>query len=313
MTTSTLQEAAVARPLPADVALEITRLAEAHPGAVEDVDRILELRPELPATRALAQSVRVSIEKGAGFDVVSAAGLPGELHRLAYAAIGMFVGEPILRYGLLYAVADRGESYLEKQIPVSMTRANTGMHTDSSARDCVPGVVALLCERPSLSGGTSRIADARAACDWLAENEPEALRLLEQPYLRDVVTPGMGKDLETLKKNRFPIVSRGDDFQLRYMRYWVEKGHERAGEPLAPEVLEAMDALDRALARPEFGASFRLEGGDMLFVDNRRLVHGRDAYDAVPDGGRLLWRMWLGEQADEHRNDVVTDRTLAAS
>lgn len=308
MSTSTLQEAAVARPLPAEVIEEIVRLGADEPGALREPETLLELRPALPATRAFARSVRAGIDGEVGFDVVSTKGLPKAYHRLAYAALGIAVGEPILRYGLLYAVADRGESYLEKQIPVSMTRASTGMHTDSSARDCVPGVVALLCERPSLDGGTSRIANAEAACAWLGENDPESLRLLKKAYLRDVVTPGMDKGMDTLKRNRFPVVSETEDgFVLRYMRYWIEKGHERAGSPLSDDVLAAFDALDAALEREEFAAAFRLEEGDMLFVNNRRLVHGRDAYDQVPSGGRLLWRMWLDETSREASALVVSN------
>ncbi|MEM1450601.1 MAG: TauD/TfdA family dioxygenase [Planctomycetota bacterium] len=295
MTTSTLQEAAVARPLPKDAIDEIVRLGADEPEALREPEALLALRPDLPAVRSFARTVRERTYGDFGFDVISSEGLPAAYRRLAYAAIGIEYAAPILRYGLLYAVADRGESYLEKQIPVSMTRADTGMHTDSSARDCVPGVVALLCERPSLDGGMSRIASAVQACEWLALHDPKALELLQKTYIRDVVTPGMDKGLDSLKRNRFPVVSLEPEFQLRYMRYWIEKGQERAGAPLSGDVLAAFDALDAALDRPEFGVTFRLEAGQMLFVDNRRLVHGRDAYGSVPSGGRLLWRMWLDE------------------
>ncbi len=307
MSTTALQETAVARPLTPEAIEEIVQLGNARPAALREPEALLDLRPELPAVRALAQAVRGNIDGPIAYDVVSTAGLPAAYHRLAFAAIGVALAEPILRYGLLYAVADRGESYLDKQIPVSMTRADTGMHTDSSARDCVPGIVALLCERPSPEGGTSRIASAEAACAWLAANHPGALELLRRSYIRDVVTPGLDKGIDSLKRNRFPVVSMAPEFQLRYMRYWIEKGHERAGMPLSAEVLAAFDLLDEALAMPEHGVSFRLEAGDMVFVNNRRLTHGRDAYGAGPSGdpsagpssGRLLWRMWLDEKVPD--------------
>lgn len=299
MSTTSLQETAAVRPLNPEAIAEIVQLGNARPAALREPEALLELRPELPAVRAAVQAIRGSIDGEVGYGVLSTEGLPAAYQRLAFAAIGMALAEPILRYGLLYAVADRGESYLEKQIPVSMTRADTGMHTDSSARDCVPGIVALLCERPSLEGGTSRIASAEAACAWLAANHPDALELLRHSYIRDVVTPGLDKGIDSLKRNCFPVVSTEPDFQLRYMRYWIEKGHERAGMPLSKEVLAAFDRLDEALAMPEHGVSFRLEAGDMVFVNNRRLTHGRDAYGDVPSGGRLLWRMWLDEKVSD--------------
>ena len=136
---------------------------------------------------------------------------------------------------------------------------------------------------------------ARAACAALREESPEHFARLQRPFVRDVVTPGLDKGLASLRRNRFPGVRTEPEFEFRYMRYWIEKGQERAGAPRSGDVLAAFDALDAALDRPEFGVTFRLEAGQMLFVDNRRLVHGRDAYGSVPSGGRLLWRMWLDE------------------
>lgn len=272
-------------------------LAATERGLAREPERLLELRPDLGAARELADAVRGRVYGDDGFARIAFAPLPRALHRLAYAALGLAFGEPVLRYGFLYEVADRGGSHLDSAIPISMTRAATGLHTDSSARDCVPGAIALLCERPSVDGGTSRIADARAACAWLAEHAPEHRARLAKSFIRDVVTPGLDKGLDSLRRNRFPIAKDEPEFEFRYMRFWIERGQDRAGRPLEEDDLAALDALDAALVRPEFGASFRLEAGEALFLDNRRFVHGRDAYDQVPDGGRLLWRMWLDERA----------------
>ncbi|MEM7306633.1 MAG: TauD/TfdA family dioxygenase [Planctomycetota bacterium] len=264
---------------------------------VQAPERLLETRPELPAVADLAARVAARVRGPSGMALVRAAELAPRVQRLAFAALGLAIAEPILRYGLLYAVHDRGGSYRESAIPVSKTRAATGFHTDSSAWNCVPGVVALLCERPSPAGGASRVTHAERACAWLAERDPAALAQLRRSYVRDVVTPGAERTAAALRRNRFPVVALEPDFQLRYMRYWIEKGHERAGEPLDADALRAFDALDAALARPAWSARFRLEAGDMLFLDNRRLAHGREAYADSPGDGRLLWRLWLDERA----------------
>jgi len=292
--------APLARALPGSVREEILRLADFEPALLQAPERLLERRWTCPAVKSFADSILARLNGSQGFDVVRCDRLPQPHRRLAYAMLGLSLGEPILRYGLLYAVADRGQSHLESRIPVSMTRASTGMHTDSSARDCVPGLVGLYCERASLEGGTSRIADAEAACAWLGEHEPEVIGILERPYLRDVVTPGLDRGPDALLRNRFPVVARTQrGFLVRYMRFWIEKGHERAGIPLSEEATMAFDRLDAVLARPEFSTAFRLEAGDALFLDNCRRLHGRDAYAAVPEGGRLLWRMWLDETSED--------------
>ena len=72
------------------------------------------------------------------------------------------------------------------------------------------------------------------------------------------------------------------------MRYWIERGHARAGLPLGPEDLAAFDALDARLEDPANVLAFRMAPGEMLFVDNTTTAHDRDAYEDDPAAPRLL-------------------------
>lgn len=274
----------------------IVAFGAAHPQCLRDPDQLVDEHHQVAELEELVAEVRSALNDGAGFILLRHATLPLAYGRLAFCLIGSMLAPPILRYGFHYAVRDTGELHTEKAIPISKTRASTGLHTDSSARDCIPGSVALYCERPSLDGGVSCVADAAAACRWIAEHRPEVIERLEKTFIRKIVTPGLDKGLDSLRRNRFPIVGWEPMFEFRYMRYWIVEGHKEAGQALGPEEIEALDVLDAALAMAEHQAHFRLESGDMLFVNNTHLVHGRTAYDKVPSGGRLLWRMWLGER-----------------
>lgn len=293
----TWQRAHATVPLSDEAAGAIVRFGNANPGLLREPSGLLTEAASLEELRPLADWLRSELETGPGFAAIRVGELGLAYARLAFGLLGVMLAPPIDRYGFHYAVADTGQSYEKKAIPVSMTRASTGLHTDSSARDCVPGIVALLCERPSPTGGRSIIADAYAACGWIAENRPDVGRILQRSFVRKIVTPGLDKGLDSLRRNRFPIVRWEPDFQFRYMRYWIEEGQKELGRPLDRDELDALDLLDEVLARPEYSASFRLDAGDMLFLNNTHLVHGRTAYDAVPAGGRLLWRMWLDELA----------------
>jgi alpha-ketoglutarate-dependent taurine dioxygenase len=68
--------------------------------------------------------------------------------------------------------------------------------------------------------------------------------------------------------------------------------------PLTPEQQRALDALDGWLNRPELRAEFDLRTGDMLFINNRWLLHNRTAFEDYPEPERRrhLVRLWL--QAD---------------
>lgn len=80
------------------------------------------------------------------------------------------------------------------------------------------------------------------------------------------------------------------------MRYWIEKGHECLGQPLEAEDLRAFDALDAALNHPRFLHSFQLQEGDILLIDNHKLVHDRKAYEDDPHRPRRLIRLWLNKK-----------------
>jgi alpha-ketoglutarate-dependent taurine dioxygenase len=82
---------------------------------------------------------------------------------------------------------------------------------------------------------------------------------------------------------------------VRYLRYWIEAGHQKAGVPLTAEQVRALDALDAVLRRPQLRAEFDLRPGDTYFLNNRWLLHNRTAFEdhAEPERRRHLVRLWL--------------------
>ena len=248
--------------------------------------------------RRWAAPLVAQLERGRG--VARVTGLQGLEEReleLVFLAIGLALGAPDRTYGLLYRVRDTGASHLDRPIPVSQTRAATGMHTDSSRRAIHPRWVGLACVRPAASGGASAVASARAVHGDLLQRHPATVERLRQSFLRDVVTPGGARDQEEIRANAFPIFSGPPaDPILRYMRYWIETGQRVAGLPLGPEALADLDRLDAALNAPRFRHEFSLEAGELLFLDNHRVAHDRTAYVEAPDSPRLMLRLWLNER-----------------
>jgi len=250
---------------------------------------------DLPGVDEFADAIREQLEEGFGIAWIT--GVPAqddpETTSLLYLAIGSALGEVIETYGRLYDVVDQGDDYKENAIPVSQTRESTGMHTDSSRRNNVPDYVGLLCQRPARKGGGSRISSAAQAHESLRRLDAASLECLYRDFIRDVVTPGADRNPETIRENRFPIFQDQGGLTLRYMRYWIEKGHEITGVPLLQEERKAMDALDRELAREDHVFRFDLSSGDMLWVANRKVAHDRDAYTEDPSHPRWLVRQWV--------------------
>ena len=218
-----------------------------------------------------------------------------EAAKLAYLALGWRLGEPLDNYGHLYDVRDEGGSYLDKPIPVSQTRYTTSFHTDSARRETLPIFVGLLCLQDAV-GGVNQVASAPLVHERMCSEAPELLKHLYRDYVRDIVTPGSERTHAALLANRFPVFQKRDGggaITLRYMRYWVERGQSAAGLPLSHQQTAALDALDEVLQAAENVVQFRLERGDMLFLDNRILAHNRLAYHDSEGHMRRLQRIWI--------------------
>lgn len=245
----------------------------------------------------LALQTRQEVYHGSGVVRVSAppeALIDDDLLRRYYLAFGVHLGTPLGNYGRLYEVRDRGGDYTKTAIPVSQTRAATGLHTDSSAVDVLPDLVGLICIRPAPEGGASRIACALLAHQKLSQQYPELCRILEEPHYRDIVTPGA--DQSQRLRNRFAVFDVRDASRgpiCRYMRFWIEKGYEKAEIKPHPRLQEALDCFDAILEEPDSVATFTLKRGEMLWVDNTTTLHDRTAYEDDPDAPRLLLRQWV--------------------
>jgi alpha-ketoglutarate-dependent taurine dioxygenase len=127
----------------------------------------------------------------------------------------------------------------------------------------------------------------------LARTDPAILAALGRPYHVD--RRGGVRDGEAPTVER-PVVDLGGDEPLfRYLRYWIEAGHRKAEVPLEGEALQALDRLDETLRRPDLHAEFSLHAGDILWLNNRWLLHSRTAFQDhdEPERKRHLVRLWL--------------------
>ncbi|MFP6613849.1 MAG: TauD/TfdA family dioxygenase, partial [Pirellulales bacterium] len=253
----------------------------------------------IPGLQELADQVREEVQQGSGVAWVKgppAADFTEAEMKLFYLAIGEAMGDTMGNYGRLYDVQDYGGSYKTERIPVSQTRAATGFHTDSSARNTMPDVVALLCIQPARTGGESLIVSAATVHEELRKTNLGALTILYREFIRDIVTPGSGKTLDALHSNRFPVFSQdlyAPELSFRYMRYWIEQGHREANLSLGKAELAALDALDELLQLPQFAVRFKLEAGDQIWVNNHIVAHNRTEYEEDPQRPRHLVRMWI--------------------
>jgi alpha-ketoglutarate-dependent taurine dioxygenase len=132
-----------------------------------------------------------------------------------------------------------------------------------------------------------------AALDALRREHPEVLETLSRPFHVD--RRGGVRDGEAPTVLRPVITGEGPELTYRYLRYWIEAGHDRAREPLTAAQRHALDVLDEVLQRPALRAEFSLEPGQVYFINNRWILHNRTAFEdhPEPERRRHLVRLWL--------------------
>jgi gamma-butyrobetaine dioxygenase len=203
-------------------------------------------------------------------------------------------------FGALFDVRSTPEA-----IDLAYTSVSLDPHTDNPYRSPVPGVQLLHCLINETSGGLSTLVDGFAAAQSLREHEPVGFEILTRTPVRfrfrDANTEMIASSslIETDGTGRLQAINFSP--RLDYVPL-------RPPEELAA-YFRARRALDRLLRSPQFEIRFLLNSGDLLMMDNRRLLHGRTGFDPAEglrhlqgcyidiDGPRSQYRVLRGRQA----------------
>lgn len=249
----------------------------------------------LPTLAATIRGFEDELIDGRGFQLIS--GLPVERYGDAdasaiYWGIGTHLGRPWPqnKHGhLLGDVTDQGRPVSDptgrgnELGPVSMP-----YHSDGS------DLVGLLCLRKARSGGLSTIANAVLAHNEMVRTRPDLAALLYRPVTYDYrgeEEPGTSPTYE------MPVFTRhGDRLFVRYIRPYIESAKRHPGVArFSRELREAFDLLDAMCRDPDFHVHMDLQPGDMQFINNYHVLHGRTGFEdhPEPERKRFLKRLWL--------------------
>jgi hypothetical protein len=270
---------------------------------------VTELRAAEEPCAACADELRPlrhALESGRGFAIVRGPSpgrySPAEL-QIGYWLVGQLLSRPVeqnVQGTLLYDVRDTGQD-VRYGARFSVTSAESSFHTDNSFGSVIVDYVGLLCVQTAKSGGASQVVSGYSVHDELLARHSDALELLHQPWhidRRGGVRPG---DAPTVQ---YPVLSRDErGLTYRYLRYWIEAGHEKIGRPLNDVQRQALDALDAVANDPALRVEFALEPGDLFFINNRWILHNRTAFadHDQPERRRHLVRLWLQAEPDAAR------------
>ncbi len=253
----------------------------------------------LPTLAPRLDDVVKELVSGRGFARIAALDvdtLGAEDASWMYWGIGMHLGEPWPQNAkghLLGDVTDQGKA---PDDPTARGNEIGGhpldFHSDGS------DLVGLLCLDAGVGGGESLVANALAAHNELVRTRPDLAAVLYQPLPYDF----RGEQREGSRPfYEMPAFTRhtgpsGDRLFVRYIRPFIRASQRHVDAPrLSAKQIEAMDAYDALVNDPNNRVEMALRPGEMQFVNNYHVLHGRRSYVDDRANGHVRWlkRLWL--------------------
>lgn len=242
----------------------------------------------------LMASLPVRLREGCGFLMLR--GLPRERYSdddmaRVYFGLSSYVGKPMTQSylgDLMGHVVDVSD--LEPKSRGYRKGGGQLMHTDSC------DIIGLMCLRTAISGGKSRISSAYTVHNWLVQNRPDVLKILtEGLYLKRTDEDGR-RATRTYSENKVPFFHGKDGEITCYLPTGYARLCEKSGQrPFTPEESEALYVVRKAAASEEHYLDMGFKDGDIQFLNNRTMVHGRTDYEDHKELSkrRHLLRMWI--------------------
>jgi len=192
---------------------------------------------------------------------------------------------------------------------LTMTPRHLEPHSDNPYREPVPGYILLHCLTNDADGGDSTLVDGFHAAAILRRDNPAAFETL---VTTDVTF--RYHDETAFLENHGPLIEcngAGEVVQIRYSNRTEMIGR------LPVERLEAYYAARAAFWRLIAPSSpltlqFRLQPGELLMMDNYRLLHGRTGY-TLATGSRHMRQCYLDRDSVGSRRRLLQSAFLLQS
>lgn len=206
--------------------------------------------------------------------------------------IGFLFGAPVSqsnKFDFIGHVTDKHSDISQPTQRGYESRAALPFHSDRC------DLLALLCIHPARHGGETRLVSAVSAFKQLQRSHPKQAYLLSKPFPFDKRDDA--QDGERGWTMLAPFSYSNGSFVSRYVRRFIEGSQRFPDAPrLTAEQRQAMDALDSYLEQKGQSLDLSLETGDLLLIDNHRLLHARSEFidtSTTAEDKRLLLRLWL--------------------
>jgi alpha-ketoglutarate-dependent taurine dioxygenase len=294
-------------PLPEACVAELDEVAASLRATPRPIEALGPEAFSLDACRAVMARVRAKLETDTGLAVVDR--FPVERYGteenraigwLLAAMLGQVVAQKV-NGARLYDVKDTGQE-LGYGVRRSVTNLGQPFHTDGGWLWKAPAFVGLFCLESALEGGLSRFVSLVTAHHELRRRRPDLLARLYRPFMWD----RQGEHAPSaVRVSEQPVYEYADGtLGARYYEDYIRNGCQLAGVELDAEGREALETLREILDDPANWVEFRIEKGQLQYLNNRQFAHSRtafkDAGTSEQGQGRHMLRLWNRDEGSWH-------------
>ncbi len=191
-----------------------------------------------------------------------------------------------------------GEFFNVKSVPnpndLAYTSLSLSPHTDNPYRKPVPCIQLLHCIENEVSGGFSTLVDGFKVAQYLKKTKPDFFKILTKIKVKFKFT-----DKKVVLENDGPLIELDENNNLKQVRFSTRLDFVPL---LKKDKLElyykARKKISDLYNSNKFKIEFKLMPGDLLMMDNHRLLHGRTSYNPN-EGKRYLQGCYIDYDSSE--------------
>jgi gamma-butyrobetaine dioxygenase len=184
------------------------------------------------------------------------------------------------------------------EVPVATHMSHfLGPHTDTCWRQTLIGLLLMHCLKAQPEGGRSMLVDGFTVANRLRKSSTEAFELLSSIPLSFGAKVAERDDWRVMGR----VISVAADGVVEGIRYNGNSiGQLDLPDRLIAPMYDALEAFEKILYDSDLWWQPMLQPGDLLVIDNHRVLHGREAFD--PSAGERHLQCCNVDRDDFHNN-----------
>ena len=193
-----------------------------------------------------------------------------------------------------------GEFFNVKSKPNPNDLAYTSLplapHTDNPYRNPVPCIQMLHCIENEVTGGLSTLVDGYTVSEKLKKDFPEYYKILTEVKIRFQFI-----DESVILEDWAEMIQLDENSNFKQVRFSPRLDFVPLIDKEKLDLFySARKKISELYNSENFRIEFKLLPGDLLMMDNYRLLHGRTTYDAN-EGNRFLQGCYIDYDSTEGR------------